>query len=141
MSPVELFQDFTLCRVKFTPSANNKTYVYKVPRNVNLECGDLVLVLTPNEGVQTRMVVAVNCQPDTEFTGKHKWIVQKVDMTQYKELVEKEEQVEQILFQAKAMAEKERVKKEFLNFLPADLQQKLLAVYGENGEIVDAVLS
>lgn len=73
-----------------------KDYTYKVPRKITLQLKDEVVVFTPIDGAAMAIVTRIDDRPvlDLEGSKSYKWIVQKVDFSEYN----KKTQTEKALF-------------------------------------------
>lgn len=69
-----------------------KRYTYKIPLNAGYVEGDFAVVVSPS-GLTVVMIVKIHQKPkidlDSEFT--YKWLVQRLDLTEYEERQQKEE--------------------------------------------------
>ena len=87
-----LQKDYTTIEVVFRGSAQR--YVYKAKLKEDIKKGDQVIVDSPKTGLTIVEVVNVHAVPkvdlDTSFT--YKWVVQKVDRTEYDKTLAKEEE-------------------------------------------------
>ena len=79
--------------VTFEPSGGKYTYLSLQ----KLEVGDKVIVDTPRAGLTVVTVTAVDVGWDIDANFNYKFIVGKVDMTQYHELTEAIEEVKDII--------------------------------------------
>jgi len=80
---------FTTVECKFR-DANQKTYTYKAKLDDEIMVGDVVVVDTPSSGFTIVDVVAVHAQPKLMQGINYKWIVQRVDNTEYKKQLQVE---------------------------------------------------
>lgn len=78
-----LQDDYTTIRVRFKETA--KLYTYKVPKSMVLEVGDMVVVPTRDE-FSLATVHRIDDEPDIDVTRPYeiKWVVQRVDMADWK---------------------------------------------------------
>ena len=86
------------------PAPQHRKYSYKT--SLDLEVGDIVLVDSPSNGIVAVTVRSVNdtLSPNKEAT---KWIIQKVDFSEWEENVKREERKQEI--KAKIEAKKEEL--------------------------------
>lgn len=68
-----------------------QTYSYKVPKDIKLEVGDIVVV-PANDTISFARVEVVDELPSLDFSQDitYKWIISRVDFAQYNELVKAE---------------------------------------------------
>lgn len=91
-----LQENYTTVSVVFTgaetDSEDLKRYTYKLPLGDYYEPGDFAVVMTPS-GLKLVQIVEIHVKPriDLQAEYTYKWIVQKVDMSEYNARVEKEE--------------------------------------------------
>lgn len=87
---------FRFVQVTF-PGSPNKPYTYKTL--TPFEPGDTAVVHTPSDGfkcVEVQKVLQLH-ELETSQHIKYKWIVQKVETTNYNELVDKENEAQALL--------------------------------------------
>ena len=82
-----LHENLNCVQVQFKRGTNPKKYSYKT--FLDLEIGDECIVDSPLDGTTVVVVVGTDNTALEEFPCK--WLVQKIDMTDYNELVEKED--------------------------------------------------
>lgn len=113
-----LFEDVKTIEVQF--SGEPKRYVYKTLDNSIVE-GDSVVVLPP-KGLSIARVCKVHTvnKIDLNAPYSYKWIVSKVDTTQYNQLIEKEEAFEDSLRVAQQKAVVNNAKEELMLQLGID---------------------
>lgn len=75
--------DYKLIAVQF--SKTNTTYFYKVPKHIDVDLGNRVIV-AQRDSYSIPTVVGVYPAGSTNETGNEDWIVQVVDRTYYEEL-------------------------------------------------------
>jgi hypothetical protein len=87
-----LQKNYTTCKVRF--EGTNKGYTYKMAKDSGIEVGDFVVV-DANDQLSAGVVLEVHDEAQIDFKAPYayKWIVQKIDMTAYKEQVRKETEV------------------------------------------------
>ena len=90
-------ENFKFISVVFSPFTGTRTYTYKT--TLDVQEGDFVIVDTPNGGLSVVQVKKLNDFTDVNFnvTYGYKWVVQKIDRTDYDELVVKEKQLAKTL--------------------------------------------
>lgn len=89
---LNLIQDnYTTIRVVFNDDTR-RGYTYKAPLAAGVVENDFVVVDSPHSGLVTARVIKVDERPkiDLDADYGYKWIVQKVDRTQYDETVDRE---------------------------------------------------
>ncbi|TXH08926.1 MAG: hypothetical protein E6R04_09775 [Spirochaetes bacterium] len=91
-----LQNDYTTVTVRYTQATPRgdmatRAYTYKAPKSMELVPGDHVLVFAKDTPLVGR-VVKVDDEPDVDFTRPYalKWVVQKLDFTQYEQQQERE---------------------------------------------------
>lgn len=82
---------FTTVKVEFS-AADPRTYTYKAPKSFGVAVGDKVVVDSPREGYKVVTVVEVHDKPLLRGDFDFKWLVSKIDDSNYKELIAFEEQ-------------------------------------------------
>ena len=85
------------------------SYAYKVPNDLKLEIGDEVLVVTPSNGAQVVEVIGFKSYAEEEYSKPLKWVVGKVDLSKYTELLEREEKALQVVKKRQAVKAVESV--------------------------------
>tara|TARA_R110000772_G_scaffold16184_12_gene46272 strand:+ start:298 stop:735 length:438 start_codon:yes stop_codon:yes gene_type:complete len=125
---VSLLQDnYTTVKVEFTTNAA-LTYTYKVLQSDNYQVGDSAIIET--EGTPSKLkvvsIIEVHDVPkiDTDADFDYKWVVQKVDRTQYDTIVENEGKF------LLAMQDVERTKKK------AEIKDHFIGLLGDDTEAV-----
>lgn len=83
-------KDFKFVGVKFDENAH-KVYYYKTL--LDFEVGDKAIVDSPYEGLVIVDVVEVKSALQVDGNFRYKWIVNKVDLTEYQRLNEQEEKI------------------------------------------------
>jgi hypothetical protein len=78
-----LQEGYTTISVVYS-KADARSYTYKASTAMNLQPGDRVVV-PANEEMKVAHVTAVHAEPQIDFTAPYalKWVVQRVDMTEY----------------------------------------------------------
>ena len=79
--------DMKTVSIKFTPYG--QPYTYKT--DLDLADGDTVVVNTPNSGLQLVKVHEVHDTPQLDEGFDYAWIVQKIDLTNYRKLLKEDE--------------------------------------------------
>lgn len=108
------------------PSAP-QTYVYKVPKDWNVEKND-VLVVERNGGMNLVHVVRVDGEPDIDLDANfdYKWAVQKVDRSAYDALVEKEKGFQDTMLNVERVKQRESLLQSFRESLPEGSEARRL---------------
>lgn len=99
-----LFDDITTIKIRFKKD-DEKTWTYKALKTDNIQVGDKVVVPTPHSFVVVT-VTEVHEYPQVEDGNFYKWIIQRVDTTQYDALVKRDGDATAVI--AKAEFEKKR---------------------------------
>jgi len=97
-----------------------KLYTYKT-RDESIKEGDWVVVFAANE-YKVCYVHSVDLIPDIDVDAKsaYKWVVQKVDPTQYDLEMQTDQEAYQMLVEAEKKAQREKVKEMFVGMLDQD---------------------
>lgn len=105
-----------------------KTYVYKVPRAWDVKQGDHLVVLSPQNGLKVVQVCHVDESPDIDLDANfdYKWAVSKVDLTEFRELTEKEKKFNDALVEVERVKQRESLVKSFLDNLPEGSEARKL---------------
>lgn len=76
---------------------SEKLYTYKALASWNIQPDDRVIVDSPKDGLVVVKVESVSSEPDLNFSdvGNFKWIVQKVDRSQYDAITQQETELTQ----------------------------------------------
>lgn len=122
-------------------STREKEYTYKALESDNLQVGDLVLVDSPSSGMRVVQVVRVDPKPriDLKASFPYKWIVQKVDMTRYNNILEQEEKFQDALLEVERVRQREEVLRSFEETLPKDSEAyKLFQTTMESAKAISA---
>lgn len=71
---------------------SEKLYTYKALASWNIQPEDRVIVDSPKDGLVVVKVESVSAEPDLNFAdvGNFKWVVQKVDRSQYDAITQQE---------------------------------------------------
>ena len=116
---LSLMQDgFTTIHVKFRVSPGPiKTYTYKALYSDNVKSGDSVVVKAVNGHFKIAVVEAVDDFPvlDLDADFDYKWIVQKVDSTEFDLREEREKEFGDTLRRLEQMKQRENLRKELLD--------------------------
>jgi len=123
---ISLLQDnYTTVKVEFNTNAA-LTYTYKVLKSDNYKVGDTAIVETAAVPPKLKIVhiIEVHDVPmiDTDANFDYKWLVQKIDRTQYDTIVENEGKF------LLAMQEVERTKKK------AEIKDHFIGLLGDDTE-------
>lgn len=115
---------YTTIQVKFDNTP--KTYTYKA--RCHIEIGDRVIVDTPRNGLTLVEVVGIDKAPridiDADFT--YKWIVQKVDRTDYDRIVEQEKAFMDTLQEIERVRQRDMLMQSFKDHLPEGSQARVM---------------
>jgi hypothetical protein len=107
---------YTTVQVRFDNTP--KTYTYKARGHI--EVGDCVIVDTPRNGLTLAHVVGVDKLPridiDADFT--YKWIVQRVDRTEYDRTMEQEKAFMDTLQEIERVRQRDLLMQSFRDHLP-----------------------
>lgn len=95
-SPELKYKDGTVTPSKPSTGWNNKQYAYKT-LDKTIEAGDVVIVDSPSSGLTAVYVHSVSKVLDAEVDFKYKWVVAKVDLRQYANLLAVDKQFESVL--------------------------------------------
>lgn len=100
-------------------------YTYKAP--LGLIEGDQVVVEMPGGHMRVLDVVKVDETPqiDVDSDIDYKWVVQKVDKTQYNELLAKEEEAKQLIIQQEMAKKRKELVEEHLGALAPKKRKEL----------------
>lgn len=102
------------------PAYYSETYTYKAPIKAGYKAGDLALVDSPKGGLCVVTILEVHDTPqiDVDADFDYKWLVQKVDLTEYKDIQAKEAQFRQLLNEMERAKVREQLKKDYVASLP-----------------------
>ena len=115
--------NYTTVGVRFYQS--RQTYTYKALLSLELREGDLVVVHTSIKGYSVADVVQVYKTPKIDVIIEHyKWVVQRVDLSLYSEILAKEEQAIETLREIEEIKQRKEVVDSFTNNLPPSLKKK-----------------
>lgn len=100
-------------------AGGERAYVYKVPYAWNVQEKDELLVET-SAGLVIVNVVRVDAMPDIDVDANfdYKWAVQRVDRTQYDELVAQEKRFADSLIEIERVKQRESLLESFRSSLP-----------------------
>jgi hypothetical protein len=103
-------------------------YVYKVPRAWNVEVQDHLIVLTSGSGLAVVTVIHVDGEPDIDIDASHdyKWAVQKIDLTEFRNLTEREKQFQDTMLEVERVKQRESLVKSFQESLPEGSEARRL---------------
>lgn len=84
---------YTTVHVTFDSACRSQAYVYKAPTKMGVAVGDM-LVVPARDAFQVGWVKSVDKSPkiDVKAPFEYKWVVQKVDTTQYTDQTQREAQ-------------------------------------------------
>lgn len=96
-----------------------KAYTYKAKLTDNLQVNDRVILDAPR-GLAIGTVVQVDSEPviDLNATFEYKWIVGKVDLDGYRQLMEQEAKFMQLVTEAERVRQREQLLEQFKTTLP-----------------------
>lgn len=96
-----------------------KAYTYKAKLTDNLQINDRVILDAPR-GLAIGTVVQVDAEPviDLNATFEYKWIVGKVDLDGYRQLMEQEAKFMQLVTEAERVRQREQLLEQFKTTLP-----------------------
>lgn len=105
-----------------------RAYVYKAPKDMGVELDDVVIVDTPSNGLVTALVVQVDevAQVDVDADFEYKWVVQKVDRTDYDARVERERKFGEMMLEVERVNQREKLLGDMRANLPDGSQARLL---------------
>jgi hypothetical protein len=123
---ISILQDsYTTISVKFENN-NCSIYTYKCPLSEDVRVGDFVIV--PPSCVKnyynTGQIVEVHEAPRIHQGIEYKWIVQRIDDSRYKQLLEVEDDAKKLLETIEEENNKKMALKEFEESLSPDLKRK-----------------
>ena len=93
-------EKFKIVKVKFSIGYSDREYNYKSPEDLDITKGDYITVVTPHDVMPKTAVVT---DSNVRHGSATKWIVGKIDMTEYNARLEKEKRIEEL---EKALEEK-----------------------------------
>jgi len=110
------------------PSPQEKRYIYKVPLAWKVEPGDLLLVESPNSGLTIVSVIEAHDSPQIDIDANHeyKWAAQKIDLSEYNALRDREAKFKDTMRDIERVKQRETVVEDFRNHLPADSEARKL---------------
>lgn len=100
---------------------DNKTWTFKVPLAWDIKAGDIAVVKSNNgHGLSFVHVVSVDAIPDIDIDAnfEYKWLVQKVDTTEFDALVEKEKTFGDTMLEIERVKQRESLLDSWRNSLP-----------------------
>ena len=100
-------------------NSSSKHYTYKAPNTIQLAVGDKVVVDSPSEGLV--VVVITEMLTNVPTQGRYKFIVSKVDLTEYDRLTKLESSMISII----EKDEMEKQQKAFLALISTEAQDLL----------------
>lgn len=124
---ITALQDFNTVGVRFTDS--NKEYTYKT--NDTFELGDSAVVC-PNGILKIVRISRVDETPQIDFGSnvEYKWIVQKIDTTNYANITDQEERMAVELRKSIANKKRNEVKAALIEQIGAEGEAELLSIIG-----------
>lgn len=122
------FQRPVLNSVKLSKGRGQRSYIYKAPKDMGVELDDVVIVGTPSNGLVTALVVQVDevAQIDVDADFEYKWVVQKVDRTDYDARVERERKFGEMMLEVERVNRREKLLGDMRANLPDGSQARLL---------------
>lgn len=105
-----------------------KTYVYKAPKDLDIKEGDTVIVNSPNRGVVTCFVCKVDETADIDVNSQftYEWIIGKVDFSSYKLRKEREKQFAALMLEIERKRQRENLINDFKQHLPEGSEARVL---------------
>lgn len=103
-------------------------YVYKVPKAWNVQEGDQLIVLSTEAGLAIVTVDTVDAEPDIDIDANftYKWAVQRVDMTEYQSLTEREKVFQDEMLRIERVKQRESLVNSFRDSLPEGSEARKL---------------
>lgn len=97
------------------------TYTYKAPKDSGLQPGDAVVVDSPRNGLVIARIDEVHDYPklDLDSDIEYKWVVQKIDMTDYLANLERETKFREAMVDVERAKQREEFVTNFIDNLPA----------------------
>jgi hypothetical protein len=148
----ELFRtDYYTVGVKFADDPygrNPKEYTYKVPKSMNLVCGDRVLVCVPNDlskvqELKVTTVQTINREPEIESNVgfDYKWIVAKFDdvTADYVSNIEKDKKLKRAVHKLESAMERAMLRVQLADALKELSEDDALELSQEFGLDINAV--
>lgn len=117
-----LFEEVTTVEVTFQDmrNENSKSCTYKCLKSEALQPGDCVIVLVANQGLKLVTVIEMHSTPKIVDGIDYEWIVQKVDLTHYNELIEHDKKVMDFIYEHRYAEQCRQARDEFITSLPID---------------------
>lgn len=105
-----------------------RTYVYKVPKAWNVAGDDQLIVLTSQSGLSIVTVIHVDLEPDIDIDANHdyKWAVQKIDLSEFRDLTEREKSFKDQMTQIERVKQRESLVNSFRDSLPEGSEARKL---------------
>lgn len=109
---------FTTIKVEFKQGSQQYTYKAKLSEGIKVE--DRVIVDSPQDGLTVVKVVEVHLTPEIDLHAKfdYKWIVHKVDLTDYLATLAQEAEFTRTLLEVERIRQKEELLADFQKYLP-----------------------
>lgn len=110
-------KNFNFIGIKFrhqNGGHSDKTYFYKTL--LQFEVGNECIVKSPHHGLEVVDVVEIDCMTEIE-SGSYKWVVQKVDTTEWSRCKDVEDQLQRTINSLRLT----KLRKEFKNELIEEL--------------------
>lgn len=122
-----LQEGYTTIEVIFN-EGDTRTYTYKARLDAGVEVGSHVIVDSPSKGLVVVEVVAVHkvAKIDLDAPWTYKWIVQKVDRTQYDEQLAKEEQFGEAMLEIERVRQRDLLLDKFLGYMAEGTEARAL---------------
>lgn len=119
-------ENFKYVEVVFAPYTGTKTYTYKTLADVAQ--GDFVVVETPTNGYQVVLVLVVKKPEEVDFdvNFNYKWVVDKVDFTDYQKSVAAEREIKQAVTLTKAKKAMREVRENLYNSMDASTVEEVV---------------
>ena len=97
-----------------------KTYTYKIWLTTGIDVGDKVVVDSTKKGLLVAQVVEVHAAPkiDIDASFTYKWVIQKVDTTQYESQLAKDANFDAVMLEVERTRQREMLLGQFRDGLP-----------------------
>lgn len=109
-------------------SENIRGYIYKVPRAWEVQPQDHLVVLTNSSGLAIVTVIHVDAEPDIDIDASYdyRWAVQKIDLTEFRSLTEREKEFSDTMLQIERVKQRESLVNSFRDSLPEGSEARKL---------------
>jgi hypothetical protein len=106
----------------------DRTYIYKVPKDAGVKVDDAVVVDSPSNGLTIARVVEVHSAPqiDLDAPFEYKWIVQKIDRTDYDQRIAREREFADKMLEVERVKQRESVLQDMREHLPENSEARRL---------------